>query len=65
VLTLQGFSGADTEQIYVGQAAYEYKLLDAEMRKLAGRDEEFFAALQHLVELRQAAQEAAKAGRSR
>ena len=60
VLALQGFSGAQSEQFYAGQSAVDYKRLAAEMHKLAGEDPEFFSALQHLVELREAAREAAK-----
>jgi hypothetical protein len=60
VLALQGFSGAQSEQFYAGQSAVDYKQLAAEMHKLAGEDPEFFSALQHLVETREAAREAAK-----
>jgi hypothetical protein len=62
VLALQGFSGAQTEEMYAGQASVEYKQLEGEMKKLASEDPQFFSALQHLVELREAAKEAAKRG---
>jgi hypothetical protein len=62
VLGVQGFSGGNTEQLYATQDSVEYKELDAEMRKLASEDPEFLSALQHLVELREAAKEAAKRG---
>jgi hypothetical protein len=63
VLAVQGNSGAQTEQVYAAEASNDYRQLEAEMRKLASEDPEFFAALQHLIELREAANEAAKRSR--
>jgi hypothetical protein len=63
VLGVQGFSGAHTEQVYANETSVDYKQLEAEVRKLAGEDPEFLAALQHLIELREAAKDAAKRGR--
>src|SRR5262249_24450112 len=65
VLGVQGNSGAQTEQVYAAEASNDYKQLEAEVRKLASEDPEFLSAVQHLIELRDAAKDAAKRDRYR
>jgi len=62
---LQGFGSAGSEQIQAGMASYRYLRIEDEMRRLAGEDQEFLAALRRLTELRQRGEQAARARRER